>query len=124
MSDSLRFSDLEVDSCRLIQFLVELDLLPLILKRYIERKSSASFKPSQSDQISFQQSFLLRENISTPQELENWLSSNDLSEPLLSKQLYHSLQLVAKEYISQAVSNQLTLTTNLGDLVSFNNPFA
>ena len=121
MSDSLRFSDLEVDSSRLIQFLVELDLLPLILKRYIERKSSASFKPSQSDQISFQQSFLLRENISTPQELENWLSSNDLSEPLLSKQLYHSLQLkLLKEsmFSSRVESTYLDNKSQL-DLVMF-----
>ena len=43
--------------------------------------------------LAFQKSFLLKEKISCSQELHRWLDANHISEPQLSKQLFHSLQL-------------------------------
>lgn len=93
MTDSLKLSDREIESTDLVKFLAELDLLPSIIKRYIERSVSSQFRPSESDQVVFQKSFLLSEKISSTQDLHRWLDANHISEPQLSKQLFHSLQL-------------------------------
>jgi len=108
MTETLKFSDCEISSSELIRFLTELDLLPSLIKRHIERSSSASFRPTQSQQISFQQAFLQREKISSPQSLQAWLDSNDITEPQLSKQLFHALQL--KQFKDHKFSSQVETT--------------
>ena len=72
---------------------VELDLLPLFVKRFIERNLSSSFIPTEDQQISYQKQFLVRENIQSSDDLQLWLSRNDVTEVQLSKQLFHALQI-------------------------------
>ena len=93
MTDTLKLSDHEISPEEIIPLLADLDLLPLFIKRYIQRKLCSHIKPTEAEQVLFQKSFLIRENISNQEDLEKWLSANDISEPQLSKQMYHSLQL-------------------------------
>ena len=71
----------------------ELDLLPLFLKRYIERSSSSSFLPTDTQQTEYQKAFLSAENISDSDSLSAWLSKRGLTEEQLSHQLFFALQL-------------------------------
>lgn len=71
----------------------ELNLLPLFLRRFIERKYSSDFIPSEDQQIAYQKNFLIREHIDSVDDLNFWLQRNDITEIQLSKQLFHSLQL-------------------------------
>ena len=110
MTDTLKFLDREISSSELIKFLTELDLLPSLIKRYLERSVSSSFRPNQADQVLFQQSFLQREKISSPESLQLWLDNNDITEPQLSKQLFHALQLKQfkdKKFLAQVESTFL-----------------
>ena len=86
MANSFKLSDREILPSDLIAFLAELDLLPSIIKRYIERSICLGFNPTDDEQISYQQSFLSREKIATPEALQIWLDANDINEPQLSKQ--------------------------------------
>ena len=108
MTDTLKFLDREISSSELIKFLTELDLLPSLIKRYLERSVSSSFRPNQSEQVLFQQSFLQREKISSPESLQLWLDNNDITEPQLSKQLFHALQL--KQFKENKFSAQVEST--------------
>ena len=71
----------------------ELNLIPLFLRRLIERKFSSDFVPSEEQQIAYQKNFLNREHIVSSDDLAFWLQRNDVTEVQLSKQLFHSLQL-------------------------------
>ena len=71
----------------------ELNLIPLFLRRLIERKFSSDFVPSEEQQIVYQKNFLNREHIVSSDDLAFWLQRNDVTEVQLSKQLFHSLQL-------------------------------
>lgn len=98
MTSSISLFNQEFSYDEILKLLIELDLLPLLVKRYIERKVSASVLPDEDQQVQFQSQFLQKENISTTQDLSNWLVANDISEPQLSKQLYHALQLRTYKY--------------------------
>ena len=76
-----------------ITLCTELNLLPLFLRRLIERKFSSDFVPSEEQQITYQKNFLNREHIVSSDDLTFWLQRNDVTEVQLSKQLFHSLQL-------------------------------
>jgi hypothetical protein len=73
--------------------LVELDLMPLLLRRHIERSQSAAFLPSQDQQVEFQQTFLARERITDQASLAAWLQRQGISEPQMSQRLFKALQL-------------------------------
>jgi hypothetical protein len=73
--------------------LLELDLMPLLLRRHIERSHAAEFMPSHEQQVEFQQSFLARERISDQAGLAAWLQRQGISEPQMSRRLFHALQL-------------------------------
>lgn len=83
----------ECTSDDFLSLCIELELLPLFLRRYIERKSSSSFSPDEDQQVEYQRQFLSRENIRSAEDLSLWLSRKDVTEVQLSKQLFHSLQL-------------------------------
>lgn len=73
--------------------LIELDLLPLLLRRHIERSQSSGFAPSREEQIAFQQAFIARECISDQASLASWLQHQGISEPQMSQRLFRALQL-------------------------------
>ena len=108
MPDFPKFSDCDLSSTVVLDLVVDLDLLPLLVKRYIERHCCTHYSPDQSDQINFQHKFLLKENISSLDDLSLWLTKNNVSEPQLSKYLYHSLQLkmFKEEHFSSSVEKQ------------------
>ena len=92
MSSNLpKLHDLSLES--FASLAVELDLLPLFVKRYIERTSCSDIYPSNSQQIDFQKSFLNRENISDTDSLALWLKKNAITESQLSNQLFNALRL-------------------------------
>lgn len=93
MNDKLNFSDQNFKSTELFSLLFELDLLPLLIRKYIQRNFCSHIKPLEEEQVSFQKSFLTKEKISSQQDLQSWLLTNNISEPQLSKQMYHALQL-------------------------------
>lgn len=73
--------------------LAELDLLPLLLRRHIERSQSSAFTPSREEQIAFQQAFIARERISDQASLVAWLQQQGISEAQMSQRLFQGLQL-------------------------------
>ena len=89
---TLQLPDREVSTDELIQLISELDLMPLLVRRYIERKERSEKKPSEEDQVKYQQKFLQREGIDNKETLEAWLKKHNMTEPQLSKRLYNSLQ--------------------------------
>ena len=93
MTPVLKLCGRDFDGVELLSLLVELELLPLLIRRYVERSSSSHIVPSETDQFAFQSRFLASNNISDLDGLNHWLAKNDISEPQLSKQIYHTLQL-------------------------------
>jgi hypothetical protein len=73
--------------------LLELDLMPLLLRRHIERSQSAGFIPTREQQVEFQQAFLARERITDQASLGAWLQRQGISEPQMSQRLFVALQL-------------------------------
>ena len=73
--------------------LAELDLLPLLLRRHIERSQSTAFLPSTEEQIAFQQAFIARERISDQASLAAWLQQQGVTEAQMSQRLFQALQL-------------------------------
>ena len=79
----------------------ELGLLPLLIKKYLERKCAQGLRPTEDEQTVFFQAFLRKERIDSEEHLNMWLSQQGLGEPELSKTLFFALQLEqykAKEY--------------------------
>ena len=105
MASILRISDRDFSSEELLDLLFDLELLPLLIRRYIERSISSSFKPTEEEQVLFQSKFLLKRNIKDLPSLNAWLVSNDISEPQLSKQIYHALQI--KKFKHNKFSSQV-----------------
>ena len=73
--------------------LKELNLLPLFLRRFLEKKYVENISPSKEDQIKYYQKFLNREKITDKDSLKNWLKMNSLSESDLEIKIYNSLKL-------------------------------
>jgi hypothetical protein len=73
--------------------IVDLSLLPLFLRRLIERQASHPFVPTPQEQVEFQQLFLQAERINDEQSLQSWLDKSGLTEAEMSERLYRSLQL-------------------------------
>lgn len=75
------------------QQLKDLNLMPIFLRRYFERKFINDIKVDKEEQILFQQKFMKKEGIKNKDELANWLKFNSISEKEISKQLYIDLKL-------------------------------
>ncbi|QNI75798.1 peptidylprolyl isomerase [Synechococcus sp. MVIR-18-1] len=116
MTETVKIFDQKFKPEDLFSLLYELELLPLMIKKYIQKESCSHIKPSEEEQVLFQTSFLQREKISNQQQLEIWLSANSMSEPQLSKQMYHALQL--KKSKEEKFGNQAgtTFLENKDDL--------
>jgi hypothetical protein len=93
MSAPLFLAGTPVLPAELPQLLAQLDLWPLVLRRLIERQQSISFKPSEEEQIAFQQAFLARERITDQASLAAWLQRQGITEPQMSQRLFRALQL-------------------------------
>lgn len=93
MTPLLVIAGTSVELEQLPALLAELDLLPLLVRRFIERTSGLPFVPTREEQIAFQQAFLARERISDQASLATWLQAHAISEPQMSQRLYRSLQL-------------------------------
>lgn len=78
---------------QLISLLRDLELYPLLIRRFLERSNSSSFKPSPEEQVAFQKAFLVREQIRDQGDLLSWLDGHGISETQLSQRLFHALQL-------------------------------
>ena len=75
------------------QLLAQLDLWPLVLRRWIDRQHSVPFKPTEAEQITYQQTFLARERITDQASLAAWLQRQGITEPQMSQWLFRALQL-------------------------------
>ncbi|WP_269615936.1 peptidylprolyl isomerase [Prochlorococcus marinus] len=75
------------------QLLRDLDLIPIFLRRFLERKYTSNVQVDREEQISFQQQFLQREKISNKDSLNKWLNSNNITEFEMNKKLYNSIRL-------------------------------
>ena len=63
MSQDLPFPGQVISSDKLLDLLQELEFMPLIFRRYIERINGNRFNPSSEEQIEYQKKFLAREQI-------------------------------------------------------------
>lgn len=71
----------------------ELDLMPLLLRRHLERSHAVAHAPTHEQQVAFQQAFLAREHITDQVSLTAWLEHQGISEPQMSLRLFQALQL-------------------------------
>jgi hypothetical protein len=93
MNPSLLLAGTPVPLEHLPALLVELDLMPMLLRRHLERTNISAFIPTREQQIEFQQSFLARERINDQTGLVAWLHRQGISELQMSQRLFQALQL-------------------------------
>ena len=101
----LKIDGMIVGEGQIVGLLKELDLMPLFIKRFIERKQSRVYNPSRIDQISHLQDFLSSKQISNEEGLKNWLALNKITEQDMSRRLFQSLQL--KEFKTEKFSSAI-----------------
>ena len=98
----------------------DLDLLPLLARRLIERKSCKDIQPTDQEQFTNLQQFLKKNSIGDQKELENWLLKNNLDEKVLSTKLFRFLQveiLKKADFSSQVESIYLNRKSNLDKVI-------
>ena len=93
MSNELSLPGRVVAVDELPGLLADLDLMPLLLRRYLERVNGNQFNPSHDEQVAFQKTFLDRERITDQASLKAWLERQGISEPQMSQRLFRALQL-------------------------------
>lgn len=93
VEDQLTIDGITIEEKNIIRLLKELDLMPLFIKRFIERKVSREYQPSEADQVKHLQEFLSTERISNLEGLNHWLNLNRITEQDMSRRLFQSLQL-------------------------------
>ena len=93
MTNSFTISGQVIDKERLPQLIGELDLFPLLVRRLIERQSVLKVIPTNEEQITYYQKFLKSNRITNAEALQIWLSVEGISEQVMSKRLYFSLQI-------------------------------
>ena len=71
----------------------ELNLMPIFLRRFLEKKFTKEIIPSREEQTNYFQKFLKREKISDKTNLDNWLKFHGLSESEMEINLYKSLKI-------------------------------
>ena len=84
---------IDISSDELLCVIEELGIIPLFLRRLIERIDSDDIKPSDQEQYDNLQLFMKKERIGSPEELEHWLDKNHIDEKSLSLKLYRLLQI-------------------------------
>ena len=93
MSNKLSLPGRVVPSEELPGLLAELELMPLLVRRYLERINGNKYNPSQDEQVTFQKTFLARESITDKASLQAWLQRQGINEPQMSQRLFRALQL-------------------------------
>ena len=93
MSNELSLPGRVVAVDELPGLMADLDLMPLLLRRYLERVNGNQFNPSHDEQVAFQKTFLDRERITDQASLKAWLERQGISEPQMSQRLFRALQL-------------------------------
>ena len=78
---------------KLPALLQDLELFPLLIRRYLERTNCKEYNPTENEQIVFQKQFLARERITDQRGLSKWLERQAISESQMSQRLFRSLQL-------------------------------
>jgi len=91
MAHKLSFPGRILSAEELPALLTELNLMPLLLRRYLERVNGNQFNPSHEEQIAFQKTFLARERITDQASLLAWLQRQGITEPQMSQQLFRAL---------------------------------
>ncbi len=71
----------------------ELNLMPIFLRRFLEKKYTKEINPTREEQTNFYQKFLKREKISDKNNLDNWLKFHGVSETEMEINLYKSLKI-------------------------------
>ena len=71
----------------------ELNLMPIFLRRFLEKKFTKEIIPSREEQTNYFQKFLKREKISDKTNLDNWLKFHGVSESEMEINLYKSLKI-------------------------------
>tara|TARA_E500000331_G_C17230327_1_gene702319 strand:+ start:523 stop:1266 length:744 start_codon:yes stop_codon:yes gene_type:complete len=71
----------------------ELNLMPIFLRRFLEKKFTEEIIPNREEQTNYYQKFLKREKISDKTNLDNWLKFHDVSESEMEINLYKSLKI-------------------------------
>ena len=89
----MKIKGINISSDQLPSLLDELDLLPLFARRLIERTNSANIQPSEEEQYNNLQLFMKNEKINAQEDLNNWLTKNQIDEKTLSLKLFRYLQI-------------------------------
>ena len=71
----------------------ELNLMPLFLRRFLEKKYIKDIIPSREEQLKNYQEFLKKEKIIDKTSLNNWLAYHSISESELELNIFNSLRL-------------------------------
>jgi len=97
---NFNFYSLNILCNQIPSLLDELDLLPSLARKLIEKDHSSSILLTEEEQINNLQRFLRRENIENQMDLEKWLAQKNTTEVALSHKLYR-IQQIEKLKISK-----------------------
>ncbi len=71
----------------------DLNLMPLFLRRYFEKKYTQEIIPTEEEQVAFQKDFMQKEGIIDKDSLANWLSNNGKTEKEMNQILFDAIRL-------------------------------
>ena len=90
---NLKLGERTYGSDEVIDLICRLDLLPVVIRKHAERLLCEEIKPSEEEQIKYQQAFLSSQKIRLPAELNAWLEKNSITERELSTRLFRAQQI-------------------------------
>ncbi len=71
----------------------ELNLMPLFLRRFFEKKYTQNIIPTKEEQVAFQKDFMQKEGIVDKDGLKIWLSNNGKTEKEMNQILFDAIRL-------------------------------
>lgn len=89
----LKLGERTYGSDEVIDLICRLDLLPVVIRKHAERLFCEEIKPSEEEQIKYQQEFLSSQKIRLPADLNAWLEKNSITERELSTRLFRAQQI-------------------------------
>ena len=96
--DWIKLDDWIIKIDQVPAYLDRFNLLPSLLRKFIEAKYTSSIKPTKEEQQSYYQNFLNKNKITNSESLDDWLKKRGLDEVRMTRMLYDSLKVERLKY--------------------------
>ena len=94
----IKIDDLVIKTNELPAYLDRYNILPTLLRKFIESKYTSPIKPSKEEQINYYKKFLNDNKINSNEELLKWLDDRGLDEKRMTMILYDSMKVERFKY--------------------------